>query len=104
MLKQILHYSNPLNWIFSRKRYFSRIRKNAFHTSNPAIRRNLENDKVVEIVNTALTEKELVEDEFSSINWSRVSLEGKKQLISIAKSDINDQINKNIFKHLSSIN
>ena len=97
MLKKILYWLNPLNWFFAKKTAkiaeadYARLQKNAFSKPSAILRPALEN-KLVTVTERPVTEKEMVEVEFSTVNWSRVSVEGKKKLIAIAKEDIFKQI------------
>ena len=98
IVKKILYWLTPSNWVFKRNQEdldYARLRKNAFHTPSPILKPSLEN-KLVTISERSLTEKEIVEDEFATVNWSRVTVEGKKKLIAIAKEDILMQIERSV--------
>jgi len=97
MVKKILNWLSPLNWFFAKnadkisETDYARLQKNAFSKPSPILKPALEN-KLVVVTERPVTEKEMVEDEFSTVNWSRVTVEGKKKLIAIAKEDILMQI------------
>jgi hypothetical protein len=103
MLKKFLHWASS----FNRKKkqllaqqedqdtkdyeFLNRLKKNAFHTPDLESRKKYFG-KVITISEKTKTEKEVVDDEYQTINWAAVSTEGKKQLIAIAKTDIALQI------------
>jgi hypothetical protein len=71
--------------------FLERMKRNAFHTPDLEVREKLLG-KVITFSEKTKTEKEIVDDEFQTINWSDISTEGKKKLIAIAKTDIALQI------------
>ena len=100
MVKKILYWFNPLHWFFKDERIskadYDRLQKNVFAKPSQILRPALEK-KLVLLTERTVTEKEMVEDEFATVNWSRVTIEGKKKLIEIAKEDILMQINSRVF-------
>lgn len=89
MIKSILYWINPKHWV---KKKQNDLTKLAFYKPDPILRPSLVNKLVTFTKETVRTEKELIEEAWQLINWSRVSIEAKKQILNIAKADIKSQI------------
>lgn len=90
MIKSILFWINPVNW-FSKPKT-NDLTKLAFYKPSELLRPALVDKLVTFTKETVLTEKEIIEEAWQLINWSRVSATAKKQILSIAKEDIKSQI------------
>ena len=89
MIKSILYWINPKHWVKKKKNDLTKL---AFYKPDPILRPSLVNKLVTFTKETVRTEKELIEEAWQLINWSRVSIEAKKQILNIAKADIKSQI------------